>query len=71
MDVHQGKPVLIKSIEISGKLKLLCVFFKGGQSLLLISYNFFFISMPENPQKYVMYNGQNTVKFITIVSLAK
>lgn len=36
MDVHQGKPVLIKSIEISGKSKLLCVFFKGGQSLWLI-----------------------------------
>jgi len=27
MDVHQGKPVLIKSIEISGKSKLLCLLF--------------------------------------------
>jgi hypothetical protein len=56
MDVHQGKPVLIKSIEISGKSKLFVCFLRKLKACDLLNV-IFFISIPENTQKCVMRNG--------------
>lgn len=70
MDVHQGKPVLIKSIEISGKSKLHCVFFLSEVKAFDFFNIIFLISIPEYPQKYVEHNRYNIIKFIAIVSPA-